>query len=71
MEVIPHLVPGPAKADVLQGSSSAVGMDPEREDALIGLAELAGSGQHAASIDENGKAKSNPVFQGEDLGCEL
>ena len=35
-------------------------LDPVREDALIGAAELPGAGQHAAAIDPTGKSKSSP-----------
>src|SRR5215813_13519834 len=48
MQTIPHLMSGAVEADEGQRPSVAIGMEPERKDALIGLAELPRSGQHAA-----------------------
>jgi hypothetical protein len=71
VEVVSHLVSGAAEADVLQGSSLTVGVNPERENTLVSFPELASSGQHAATIDEDREVKGNPVFQSYDLGREL
>ena len=54
MEAISHLVTKAAEADVVEGTAAEVGIEPIGEDALIGAAELAGTGEHAAAVYKDG-----------------
>ena len=71
METIAALVSGPIESDVPQGPLPQVGVDPERKNALLGMTELAGTGEHAATIDPNGKFKRLPVFEGDAFRAKL
>lgn len=60
-----------AEAEVAKGSALAPGVDPVGDDALIGAAELAGSGEDAAAVDPDVEAKGGVVLEGELLGAEF
>ena len=65
MEAIADLVPGAVEADVFERAAAGPGVDPVAEDALVGLAELAGAGEDSAAIDANGEIEGEAVFEGE------
>ena len=71
MEAVADLVAEAVEADVFQRAAFAPGVDPESEDALVGLAELAGAGHHAAAVDPDREIEGQAVFEGESLGGEL
>ena len=53
MQAVAHLMTLSAEADVFQGPSFLPRMNPIGKNSLIGAAELAGTGEHAAAIDED------------------
>ena len=67
MQAIAHLVPLAAEPEVGKGLAAQPAVEPKGEDSLVGAAKLSGARQHTASVDENRKAESLPVFQGEGL----
>src|SRR5215472_15762578 len=58
MQTIPYLMSRAAEADEGQRPLVAISMEPERKDALIGLAELPRPGQHAAPVHVHGQVES-------------
>src|SRR4029079_7301532 len=71
METIAHLVALAAEPDVLERLLRLAGLDPEREDALIGAAELARAGEHTKTVDPDGQLKSGAVLERQHLGAQL
>jgi len=71
MKTIPALVPGAVEPDVAQGSAAQAGVDPELENTLLGMSELARAGQDPTAIDPDGKIKRVPIFQCDRLGRDF
>jgi hypothetical protein len=65
VEAVADLVALAIEADVAEGSAAEVAVDPIREDALVGSAELTGTGHDTAAVDENFEAERLAVFQRE------
>jgi len=46
-------------------------MDPEAEDALVGLPELTRSGEDTAAVDPHGEVECHAILESEKLGALL
>jgi len=68
---VPNLFALPAETDVAQWLPAQMGVDPVREDALVGRAELAGAGQDSAAVDPNREAEGCAPLQRQGLGGQL
>jgi hypothetical protein len=71
MEAVSDLMSPTPEADVFQRLPARPGMNPEAEDALIGLPKLPGSGKNTAAIDPYGEVKGHAILEGEKLGALL
>ena len=71
MEQITHLQPRAAKPGVFQSASIVVPCHPEGEHPLVGLAELARAGDHAAAVDHYTQPAVSGVFLAQQFGREF
>src|SRR5438067_8282968 len=71
MKTIAALVAGAVEPDIAEGLSPQVAVDPEGEDALLGVPELPGAGEHAAAIDPDWELERLAVLEREDFRGEL
>jgi hypothetical protein len=71
VEAVADLVAVAAEADVFERATAEVGVEPVGEDALVGAAELAGAGEDAAAVDEDGEVEGLAVFEGEGFAGEF
>ena len=71
METIADLMPVATEADVAERALAEVGVEPVGEDALVGAAELAGTGEDTAAVDEDGEVERGAVFEGEGFAGEF
>jgi hypothetical protein len=67
-EIVSNLMPAPTKADISEGSSLLIGVNPERQNTLIGATKLAGASHDPTPIHPDGKTKSRPILESEPLG---
>ena len=71
MQAVAHLVTLAAEPDVAQRTPTQPAVDPIGEDALIGAAELAGAGEHAAPVHPDGETEGRAVFERQLLARQL
>ena len=71
VEAVADLVAVAAEADIFERAAAQVGVEPVGEDALVGAAELAGTGEDPAAVHEDGKAEGFAVFEGEGFAGEF
>ena len=71
MHQVAHLLAGSPKARVAQLLAKIVGSDPQRIDALIDFAPLAGARNYTASIDQCAQVLHRAVLLHKELRCQL
>src|SRR6266403_1186505 len=71
VNAIAALMSGAIESDIPQGPPAQPGINPERKDTLLGMAELSGAREHAATIDPDRKLKRLAVLLGDAFGGEL
>ena len=71
MEAVAHLMAATIEADVVEMTTAQVAVDPVSEDSLIGTAKLPGSGEHAATVYEDGKFEGLAVVERESFAGQL
>ena len=71
VKAIPRLMSRAIEADVFQQRAPQIGIDPERENSLVGAAELPGPSQDAAAIDPDWELERLAVLEREDFRGEL
>ena len=71
VKAIPRLMSRAIEADVFERRAPQTGIDPERENSLVGAAELPSPGQDAAAIDPDWELECLAVFQCHVFRCEF
>src|SRR5205823_13234766 len=71
VKAIPQLMSRAIEADVFKRRAPQIGIDPVRENSLVGAAELPSPGQDAAAIDPDRELECLAVFQSHAFRCEF